>query len=293
MRRSVFIATLIFSTACNEALMEPQRMGSISLSLSSDVEVVADTRTGDEEVDCSAFLVDIYGTTFLGQEYKSDQYMYGTMPGEVTLPYGYYHVSAQNCLESAAENGFGCVRYYGESGQVDVLSQATADVTVSCKMTNGKVTMTFDESFLEDFDDVTVDITCSRTVTMTSDQANAPTDVYFNFDVPTEGCSLVYTIYGTVAKGTPDEKRLTYSNASSSMMLYPAKWAKITIRSNHNGLIGPDVNVDGEMGDESFTEVINPEDGGIAVDGDMTLPSILVDTEINDATVVDCVIDVY
>lgn len=292
MRRSACIAVLLALTACNEALMEPRQMGSISLSLSSDVEVVADTRTGTDDVDCSGFLVDIYGTTFLGQTYESDQYVYGTMPESVRIPYGYYRVSAQNCLEETAADGFGCVHYYGESEQVEVLSQTRSDVTVTCRMVNGKVTMTFDESFLEDFSDVTVDIICGRKVTMTSDQANAPAEIYFN--VPGEGMSLGYTITGTIAKGTENEKTLTYSNAASPLTLLPAKWARITIKSNHNGIIGPDVTVNGDMGiGDPITEIINPEGGDEVVNGDIDAPSILVDTEISDATVVDCIIDIY
>lgn len=292
MRKSAYIiSALLLMTACNKELMEHQKMGSIDLSLSSDVEVVADTKTGDDEVDCSGFLVDISGTTFLGQAYASEQYVFGAMPDVVTLPYGYYHVTAQSCLESAAEQGFGCVRYYGVSDQVDVLSQTPAQVTVACHMVNGKVTMTFDDSFLEDFSDVTVDVRCTRSVSLTSEQANAPTEVYFN--LPSEGCALEYTIYGTVAKGTENEKRLSYSNSASAMTLLPAKWAKITIKSNHNGVIGPGVNVDGEMGGDAFTEIINPEDGETVVNGAVELPTVQVDTEINGATVIDCVIDIY
>ena len=278
-------------TACNKELMEHQKMGSIDLSLSSDVEVAADTKTGDGAVDCSGFLVDISGTTFLGQTYATEQYVYEAMPEVVTIPYGYYHVTAQNCLETVAEQGLGCVRYYGVSDQVDVLSQTPAQVTVACQMVNGKVTMTFDESFLQDFSDVTVDISCTRNVSMTSEQANHPSDVYFN--VPSEGSLLKYTINGTVAKGTENERRLTYTNSASELLLLPAKWAKNTIKSNHNGVIGPGVNVDGEMGGDAFTEIINPEDGEDVITGDADLPAVQVDTEINDATVVDCVIDIY
>lgn len=282
---------LMLLTACNEALMEPRKMGSISLSLSSDVEVTADTKTGTGAVDCSDFLVDIYGTTSSGQQYSTKQYVYASMPSEVSLPYGQYHVSAQSCLEATAADGFGCVRYYGESALIDVLSQETAEVTLTCKMVNGKVRMTFDESFLEDFSDITVKMSCSRDVVLTGDEANAPTDVYFN--IPEEGCPFVYTIKGIIAKGTENERELTYTNSTSPMTLLPAKWAKLTIRSNHNGIIGPGVDVDGEMDDDPLTEIINPEDGEDVGTGDLNRPSIKVDTRIDEATVVDCVIDIY
>lgn len=291
MRKSaLYLAvTLLLASACNKVVMEPQRMGAISLLLSSDMEVVVSTKA--DAVDCSDFLVDIYGETFLGFDYASEQYIYDQMPGEVMIPYGYYRVKAQSCLPSDAENGFGCVRYEGESDQVEILSKTPTPVTLACKMVNGKVTMTFDESFLEDFTDVTVDIISTRSVNLTSGQANAPAEIYFN--VPAEGAQLIYTIYGTVAKGTASEKRLSYTNSASPLMLLPAKWAKITIKSNHNGVIGPGIEVDGEMGGDSFTEVIDPEAGSTVVDGSVNLPSILVDTQIDNATVIDCVIDIY
>ena len=282
-------AAILLSTACNKAVMEPQKMGLLALSLSSDSEVIV--RTKADENDCSDFLVDIYGETFLGQDYVSEQYVYSDMDDCLAVPYGYYYVSAQSCLESVAEQGCGCVRYQGVSDQVDVLSQIPAKVSVTCKMVNGKVTMTFDDSFVEDFTDLAVNIEATRTVTLTDEQARSQTDVYFN--LPAEGSPLVYTIYGTVAKGTPSEKRLSYSNSSSPLTLLPAKWARITIKSNHNGNIGPDIIIDGDMGSDSFTEIINPEEGGSVPDGDIPYPSILVDTKLDDATVIDCVIDVY
>lgn len=282
-------AAILLLSACNKAVMESQNMGFLTLSLSSDREVVV--RTKAEGNDCSDYLVDISGKTFLGQDYQSEQYVYSSMPDYLTVPYGYYYVSAQSCLESVAEQGCGCVRYQGVSNQVDVVSQTPAKVSVTCRMVNGKVTMYFDESFIEDFTDLAVSMEATRTVLLTDEQARNQTDVYFN--LPAEGSRLIYTIHGTVAKGTPSEKRLSYSNSSSPLTLLPAKWAKITIKSNHNGAIGPDIIVGGDMGYDSFTEIINPEDGGTGVDGDVTYPSILVDTNLDDATVIDCVIDVY
>ncbi len=262
--------------------MEPQKMGSIRLALSSDAESVADTKAG--AVDCSDFLVDIYGTTSLGGPYASLQYVYGTMPEQVMIPFGSYRVSAQSCTETAAEEGNGKVRYWGESVQVDVVSYDVASVSVKCRMVNGKASMTFDQGFLDDFADVTVTFTMGeRTVTLTSEQANAQTEVYFN--VTEEGGNLTYSIKGTVDKGGPQQKVLTYTN---TMRLLPAKWARITIKSNHNGVLGPDISVNDDMSDESFTEVIDPEGGDDL--GNFSGISILADSQIDDATVVDCVL---
>lgn len=271
--------------------MEPQRTGTISLSLSSDREVTVGTKaeTVAPAVDCSSFLVDIYGDTFLGQTY-SEQYVYSEMPEAVVIPFGYYHVSAQNCLESAAEEGFGSVRYYGVSKQIDILSNEETSVTVVCSMVNGKVTLTVDESFMEDFTDVYAELAVGdRTVRLESDQTSGNIDVYFN--VPSAGSDLVYKVYGTVGKGTEQERKLCYSNSAAPLSLMPAKWAKITIKSNHNGIIGPGVSVDDEMGNVTIPEVIDPEDGSEIVDGSLA-PEIYVDAQMDDATVIDCVIDV-
>ncbi len=285
---ALYIATaLLLATSCNEALMEPQRKGSISLSLSSDREVVVDTKA--ETVDCSNFLVDIYGKTFLGKSY-SGQYLYSEMTAPVPIPFGYYHVSAQNCTETAAEEGFGTVRYYGVSQQVDVLSTAEAAVSVTCKMVNGKVTLTLDDSFLEDFKDPYAEIAVGdRTVTLSQDRANAGNPVYFN--VPEEGAELTYRVYGTVGHGTSQQKLLMYTNSSSPLKLEPAKWAKITIKSNHNGQLGPDISVDGDFYDSSFTEILDP-DGGIVVQYSNLPVTLKIDMTIDDATEVDCFIDV-
>lgn len=282
------IAALLLASACNKTVMTPQQMGAISLSLSSDKEVVVSTKA---DTDCSDFLVDIYGETYLGQTYASEQFIYSELAGEeILIPYGTYFVSAQNCLEAEAAVGFGCARYYGVSGQVEVYSQTPSNVSLECVMVNGKVSMTFDESFLEDFSDVTVDIRADRTVSMTSEQANGGQDVYFN--VPSGGTDLIYTVYGTIAKDTPSERRVSYTNAASPMTLGPAKWAKITIKSNHNGVIGPGIDVDDSMDSELYPEIIDPEDGEIIIDGSAELPAISVNTRIDDATVIDCVIDI-
>jgi len=159
---------------------------------------------------------------------------------------------------------------------------------VMCKMNNAKVTMTIDESFFEDFRDVTAEITATRTVSLTAEDTATPTDVYFN--APADGVLLTYVVYGTL-KSTGME--LKYQNPMPALLLQPAKWAKVTIMSNHNGIIGPDVTVDGSMGGDTFIESIDPETGDSVVDGTAALPSILVSTQIDDAVVEDCVIDIY
>ncbi len=289
MRKTALYMTtaLLLASSCNEELIGTQQMGSISLSLSSDKEVVVATKAS--AVDCGSFNVNIFGETFLGAPF-SEAYLYSEMGEPVVIPFGYYRVSAESCSESAAEDGFGTVRYYGASDQVDVLSDVPASVSLTCKMVNGKATLTLDESYLADFKNPYAELTVGdRTVTLAGNQANIDNPVYFN--VPAEGAELTYKVYGTVGYGTSQQKLLMYTNSANPLKLEPAKWAKITIKSNHNGQLGPDIFIDGTLYDTSFVEILDP-DGGIEVEYSNMPVTLKIDSSIENATVVDCILDV-
>ena len=276
---AIYTAALLLAVSCNEALMENPNMGSISLSLSSDVEVVADTKA--DGIDYGSFLVKVSGT----QDWFDGLYCEIPVDG-VTVPFGSYLVEAQSCTETSAvtvNDGFGCVRYHGTEN-VDIQSNEPVSVTVKCPMVNAKATLTFDESFLGDFSNPSAVLRVGDRSVNLKDAAEAASRVtYFNVADPDV---LYYTVSGTVAG-----KDLSYSG---QMSIAPAKWAKIVIRSNHNGIIGgPDIWVDGDMGDDSYTIVIDPDTDFDNVDGDIELPSIIVDASIDDATVIDCYIDIY
>lgn len=286
------LGALLLMTACNSAVLEPRNMGSIILSLSSDIEIEARTKT-DGMMDCSDFTVFIEGTTLVGNNH-SVSYRYGDMTGKENIPFGVYTVSAESCTEqeAAPEGEPGCARYAGATsdGEVSVRSEEPVPVVLTCHMANAKASVYLDESFTKDFTDITASLTMddSRTVTaIDSENTAGGREIYFN--VPETGGALVYTIKGTVAG-----KRLTYTNESSPIMLEPAKWAKITIKSNHNGIIGvPGIDVDETLKDNYITEVIDPEDGSGIDGGEMKLPSIKVSTKINDVEVIECELDIY
>ena len=292
MHRSAILslAVLLLTTGCNKVVMESHLMGSIYLALATDVEVDAVTKADTQ--DCSDFHVNITGETFSGGKWTKD-YVYGSMPESVTVPCGTYTVLAENCTETSAQtenNGFGCVRYYGKSQPVEVGSTVPAPVSITCRMVNGKATLIFDESFLEDFTDVKATLSCDgRDVIFNVAEAD---DIYFNVDP--EGSGLVYTINATVAAGTESERRVKYSNEASPLELLPAKWLKITLKSNHNGIIGPEISVDDSMGTNPLPEIIDPN-GGIQTpdNGEMALPSITADVDIEEATVIDCYLNVH
>ena len=285
------LAALLLLTACNEMVMEPGQMGSISLSLSSDVEVEAPTKAGS--VDCSNFKVSVTGKRQTGEDYL-EEYIYSQMKANEVIPYGSYVIAAQSCTEEYAVEGLGCVRYYGKTSEIKIESQTAVPVTVKCKMVNAKATLTLDQSFLDDFADITASLKIGERVVqvpLTQENPSGGQEIYFN--VPETGGSLIYTVTAKICKGTAQERTLTYSNASSPLTLLPAKWAKVVIKSNHNGIIGgPDISFDDELGESSSIVVIDPDSGTEFIEGDMNLPKIYVDTSIADATVIDCELDV-
>lgn len=263
-------------------------MGSIAISLSSDFEVEAPTKA--DSYDCSGFEVTVAGLTENGEDYLKVYEEYSQMNETETVPYGTYSISAQNCSAAEAAEGYGCARYFGTSSQFGISSQTPVTVTVNCGMVNAKATLTLDPSFLEDFDLVSMRLKVDREVSLLTDEYPAGGQpVYFN--VPEEGGSLIYTVKARL-KGQEGET-LTYTNASSAMLLQRAKWAKIVIKSNHNGIIaGPDISADDDMEEDSSTQIVDPDSGTEVLGGDMNLPIITVDTKMNDATVIDCVLDI-
>lgn len=298
----ILSGALLLLTACNEMVLEPGLMGSMALSLSSDVEIEAPVKSAGS-INLDEFQVAVKGETATGEAYLQE-YVYGDMDADesVPIPFGAYTVSAQSCTEAKAAEGLGCVRYHGCSDEFQVESMTVVPVTVRCTMVNAKASLTLDQSFLEDFDDISVKLKVSYTeegqlkerevdVPVNSEHPACGQEVYFN--VPAAGGSLTYSVSAVVCKGTAQERTVTYSNSTSPMTLLPAKWAKIIVRSNHNGIIGgPDISVDDTMGDNSFTEIIDPDGGTEIIESEMNLPTIYVDTTLDDAIVVDCVLDV-
>lgn len=280
------IGAMLLMTACNDVVLGPKEMGSITLSLTSDIEVEGPTKA-DTEVDCSIFTVTITGETSVGEQY-AEEYVYGEMPEILYIPYGTYTISAQNCTPQEAETGLGCAHYYGASPEFTIDSQTPEEISVTCYMINAKASITIAQSFSEDFTDITATLQMigGRTTDnlIDADHPSGGQGVYFNV---TDEAHLIYKVTGVIAGRT-----LTYTNTSSPMQLLPARWTKITIGSNHNGIIGPDISVDETMGDNSFTEIIDPEGGIEIIEGALNLPTIYVNTTIDDAIVIDCELDV-
>lgn len=282
MRRILtYVAVMAAAVACSKST---EQYGALVLSMSSDVEVDIQTRSAQT----GAF--DSYNIHISGIHTGNDPYSISLVFGEtdwpLQLPFGLYSVTAESCTEDAAHSandGFGCVRFMGrtEGVQVKTPSSAATDVAVVCTMANAKVSVAFDSGFLSDFQDVRAEISLDeRTVAITSAQAQ-DVQAYFNVE---DRSVLTYSVYGKI-----DGTEMKYT---SSVLLRPAKHARLTFKSNHNGVLGPQVSVDKEIGTNEIDGAINPGSGSPVTGGDIEKPMIYVDYEIKDAVEVETVIDV-
>lgn len=273
---------LLAAASCSQKMSGPELYGSLDLRLSSEVE--ADVSTKAEEASTFA----LYNIRLTGTRTGNDPYtvsvVYGEIEEPLVLPYGLYSVEAESCTEDQAHDGYGCVRFFGRTEDIQVKAPAEnpVQVSVECHMANAKVSLDFDAGFLSDFENVRAELVMGgRKIELTPDQA-ASVQVYFNVGV--SGSEIIYSVYGTI-----DDVEHTYS---SSILLLPAKHANLTFKSNHNGILGPQVTVDGEMGTNEIQGTVNPGSGTPVTGGDIEKPVIYVDYEIKDAVEVETVIDV-
>lgn len=283
MRRLYIYAFMLLAVAsCSQKLSGPDLYGSLDLKISFDVEAEVSTKTDD----AGSFA--LYNISLTGTRTGNDPYtasvVYGEIEAPLVLPYGLYSVEAESCTEIQAHEGYGCVRFYGmtEGVQVKAPVENPTPVSVECRMANAKVTVAFDEGFLSDFTDVRAELAMGdRKLTLTPEQASS-VQAYFNVGV--SGSEIHYSVFGSV-----DGVEREYA---SSILLMPAKHASLKFKSNHNGILGPQVTVDGEMGTNEITGSIDPGSGTPVTGGDIEKPVIYVDYDIKDAVEIDTVIDV-
>lgn len=281
-RLHIYAFMLLAAASCSQKMSAPELYGSMDLRLSSDVEVEVAAKADD------AGTFDLYNISITGTLTGNDPYtasaVYGQIEEPLVLPYGLYTIEAESCTVAQAHEGYGCVRFRGVTEGIQVKSPAEnpTQVSVECHMANAKVSVAFEDGFLSDFTGVRAELAMGdRKLTLTPDQAGL-VQAYFNVDA--SGSMIAYSVFGSV-----DGVERKYA---SSVFVLPAKHAMLTFKSNHNGILGPQVTVDGEMGTNEITGSIVPGSGTPVTGGDIEKPVIYVDYEIKDAVEIETVIDV-
>ena len=273
------VMTLVLASCVKENEAAGKK-GSLFVQISSEVEISVQTKS-DTFDDYNVYL----NGTRTDQGDYNQSLTYAQMLEGCTLPYGVYSVEAENCTAVEAVEGLGCARFYGKTEGVKVMSPEPVTVPVDCRMVNAKAQIIFDETLLSEFDQGSVDASMTvggRTIDVSSTE---PAAAYFNVDA--SGSVFTYVISGEIAGVA-----LSYTG---ELLLRPAKFAKITIKSNHNGALGPGVSVqdETEVGVVELPGEIDINSGQEITGGSIVLPVIYVDYEINpNVEDIDCVLDI-
>lgn len=201
MRFLYAIALACVAVACNSAIIDaPERYGSISVALGSpDVDVVtkAPVTLTPESDGASEYTIRIFNDSHeLKHEVTYDKF---TEPK--VLPFDSYYVTVENCTEAEAEEGLGIKRIYGRTQENIILdsSNLSAEAVVNCTVANAMVSVIFDKSVKDRFDDLKVTLSGGTTRVQPLEIQETATDVvtetWFNPG------NLTYVISGTFVSG--------------------------------------------------------------------------------------------
>ncbi len=227
------------AVACNSVKEDaPAQYGEISVTLGEpDIEVV--TKAAEElkptDTEAANYTVRIFNS--------SDEKQYEVKYSEFTSPYklelGTYYVTAENCTEAAAESE-NVMRLYGRSDNITLTADAISKkATVNCEVANSLVSVVFDQSVSGQFDDLKVELTGTKTVTVAETAADVETKTWFNPQ------TISYKISGTF-------KQLNkYIELPSVQRTLEAKnYVKIVVKLNtSNGQLLPEITVNTDIQD--------------------------------------------
>ncbi len=242
------MALSLMAVACNSVNVEPDlQYGEISVSLGEpEVEVVAKAPTAllPTDADAARYTVRILDES--GQLCKdaAGNDCEGTYNNFTTrkLPLGRYYVTAENCSEPAAEDGFGQKRIAGQSQIVELSTSALSQTaTVNCAVTNALVTVIFDSSVEGRFTELKVVLTGGSTAgrSLTVNKSDGNTEAWFN------PSTVNYTITGRFDAGgvTKDDVSI-----SGSMTLQARDSKALVVKVNlDNGLLSPSITIDSSL----------------------------------------------
>jgi hypothetical protein len=255
MKKFIIILTTLMALSCQEIVIQKEAEGKLSLLLenSSVVEVITKTDAGEVSTDDFNVYVSSKDAEF--------SYVYKNMPSVITIPAGFYTVSAENVTESQAltvPDIWGQVRYAGATAQKEVVAgQEPTQFSLTCKMVNTAVSVVFGENIDKHFTDykITAYTVDNRKLEYTpaNTVGETPAVGYFS-----SGVAVNYVFTGTYKL---ENEPMTITG---SKMLQPATHLHLTFKmSEQNGAIGkPEITIDTTCEDLYETITVDPSEGG-------------------------------
>lgn len=232
------------------------------------------TRAANDTPSVNDFTVEFYDTA--DTQTPVESYEYSKMPEIVTLPAGItYKVIARH--GDNPESGWGCPYYYGESSEfkVDVDKIVDNIDPITCRLSNVKVTVNFDQSLVAVMSadsKVTVKVGTSGELTFNKDTQD---NGYFAY---VEGSNtLIATFTGTVEDKLTNEVK-TYSDVKAGVH-YNITFRLHSPNAAGTGAATPDDENNGISVDAAVTIDNIGGDSGIDVTGGDDFEEIILDDE--------------
>ena len=252
----VFLRALL-AVSCQTNIIQKAAEGTLSLQLDNSpvFEVTTKADQSDQKVGADDFNV------YVSSDDATFTYVYKDMPSVITVPIGWYTISAENVsMEDARSkpNIWGQVRYAGTTEQKEVvagLNPTTFNLT--CTMANTALSVVFGENIDKHFTDfkITAYTDKSRKLEYTAGNTSGENPAVGYFD---SGVSLNYVFTGTyLIEGEP-------MTITGSKTLQPATHLHLTFRmSEQNGSVGkPEIIVDTRCEDLYETITVDPSENG-------------------------------
>lgn len=256
MKKYIFaVMAIMMAASCQKSVIQRETEGRISLSLDNSPVVEAITKASGEDVSVDDFNV------YVSSSNATFSYIYKDMPSVITVPVGFYTVSADNVteIESLTQpDKWGQVRYAGTSQEKEVVAGLNpTKFTLTCRMVNTAVSVVFGENIAKHFKDFKITAYTVDTRKLEYTPANTvgenPAVGYFN-----SGAALNYVFSGTYII---DNEPMTITGSKT---LQPATHLHLTFRmSQQNGAVGkPEIIVDTTCEDLYETITVDPSEGG-------------------------------
>lgn len=256
MKKYIMIwASFLTLLSCQKGIIQKEAEGTLSLQLDNSPVVEVLTKADGDAVVTDDFNV------YVSSDDATFTYVYKDMPSVITVPVGFYTISADNVTETeslTSPDRWGQVRYAGTSERKEVLAGVDPTVfTLTCTMVNTAVSVVFGENIDKHFTDyrITAYTTDTRKLEYTPENTAGenPAVGYFS-----SGVALNYVFSGTYIIGNEP------MTISGSRTLQPATHLHLTFRmSEQNGTVGkPEIIVDTKCDDLYETITVDPSDGG-------------------------------
>lgn len=246
---------LAVSASCQKSLIERQAEGQIALQLQNSPVIETVTKAGDADVNVDDFNV------YVSSDDATFTYVYKDMPTVITVPVGFYTVSADNITETESlttPDKWGQVRYAGTSEEKEVVAGVNpTQFSLTCTMVNTAVSVVFGENIDKHFTDykITAYTVDTRKLEYTPENTTGTTPAVGYFS---SGIALNYVFSGTYII---DDEPMTITG---SKQLLPATHLHLTFKmSEQNGTVGkPEIIVDTTCEDLYETITVDPSEGG-------------------------------